>query len=105
MDKLEIVGRSVVLRKSTPYAPHQAAHREIETWRAVLPLVITVRREFHNLRGLDVVSENMRRCPVNLCITQAALLVVKTGLISDARQNQPVPDAPGRLSISREPRD
>ena len=51
LDEIEIVRRRVVFGKTPPHAPHQAAHGKIETRRAILPLVVTVRREFQNLGG------------------------------------------------------
>ena len=103
--KFEIVGRSVILRKGSPNAPHQAADREIEARRAVLPLVIAVGRELQNLRRFAAVAQNMRRRPVNLGISPAALLVMESARVSDAGQHQSVADAPARFAVSREPGD
>ena len=44
-DKIEIVRRGVILRKTAPDAPHQASNREIEARRAVLPLIVAIRRK------------------------------------------------------------
>ncbi len=45
-NEIQIVGRCVVLRKTSPHAAHQAADGKIETRRAILPLVISIRRKF-----------------------------------------------------------
>ncbi len=47
----------------------------------------------------------MRRCPVNLRVSPAALLVVESARISNAGQNQTVADARGGFLISRQPGD
>ena len=94
LDEIEIVGRGVILRKAPPDAPHQAADRKIETRRAILPLVIAIGRKFQNLgRASLQMAKNMRRRPIDLGISPAALLVMETARISDAGQHQPMADA------------
>src|SRR5208337_2968771 len=60
-NKIEVVGRSVILGKGFPNTPHQAADRQVEAWRAVLSLVITIGRELQNLRRFAAVAENVSR--------------------------------------------
>ena len=101
MYEVEIISRSVILRKAAPNAPHQAANREIEAGRAVLPFVVTIRGELQNLGGFALVAQNMRRGPVDRGTSAAALLVMESTCVPDARQNQPVLDALNSLAVLR----
>src|SRR4029077_6975866 len=49
-DEIEIVCGSMIFGESSPNAPHQTAHRKIESRRTILPLIVTIRRELQNLR-------------------------------------------------------
>jgi hypothetical protein len=46
-------------------------------------------------------AQNMRCGPVNLGISAAALLVMESARVPNARQNQPMSDAPNVLAVSR----
>src|SRR5947207_3206076 len=49
MDKFQVVRRSVIFGESSPHTAHQAPNRQIESGRAVLPLVVAVRRKLQKL--------------------------------------------------------
>ena len=54
---------------------HEAAHREIEAGRAVLALVVTVRRKFLNLVLLAGMLQHMRGCAIDFPIPSPAFLI------------------------------
>src|SRR5205823_9410025 len=104
-NKVQIVRRSVILRKCSPNAAHQAADRKIETRRAVLPLVVSIWRKRQDFRRLALVTEDMCDCPINLGISAPTLFVVKRSAISNATQDKTVADAADVLAVPREPRN
>src|ERR1700722_7388206 len=104
-NEIKIVSGRVVFGKCAPHASHQAAEGKIETGRAVLPLVVAIRREFQEFKRLGLVLQDMRSCAIDFGVSSTAFLVMKTAQISDTSQHQTVPNAPGGLPVSRKPGD
>src|SRR5208282_4738238 len=105
MYEVEIVSGSMILRESPPDTAHQAPDRQIEARGTVLSLVISVRREIHNLRARRGMEKHMRGGPIDFRIPSPTLLVVKPAAVPNAGQYEPVSYIVGLLSISREPGD
>src|SRR5271168_3363104 len=105
MDEVKVVGRSVIFGKTTPGSPHQTADGKIETRRTILPLVITVGREFQNRGGFVLLAQDVSGHPVDFRLSSAAFLIMKWAIVTKTCKHQTVPDTSGRLLISSEPRD
>src|SRR5215470_9167975 len=105
VDKFQVVSRSVVFRKSSPHASHQAPYWKIKPGRAILAFIVPIRREFQKLRGLALVSEHMHYGTIYFCISDAALLVMEVTLVANTGQDQPVANSRRRCLIPSEPGD
>src|SRR5271165_658556 len=95
----------MIFGKGSPYTAHEATYRKIETWGAVLPLIVAVRRKLKNLRGFVLVTQNVYGCLIYFCISAAAFLVVESTGITDPGKHKSVADACGVLTVSRKPGD
>src|SRR5215471_9290606 len=105
VDKFQVVCRSVVFRKTSPYTSHQAPYRKIKSGRAILAFIVAIRREFQKLRGLAFVSEHMHCGTIDLSISAAALLIVELALVANAGQNQAVANSRRGRLVPSEPSD
>src|SRR6201999_2698860 len=78
--------------------PGQAADTQVEPGRAVLPLVVAVRRERADL--MWTVAEHVREDLVDLRVAAPALLVGQRTAVARAGQHEAVPDLlhPGRVA-------
>src|SRR5439155_12652271 len=84
---------------------HEAANRQIETGRAVLPLVVAIGEEVLDLVAISRMPENVLERPVYLRITPAAPLVSRVAGVADAGEDQAVLDLGDAILVSSQPCD
>ena len=92
LHEIEVVGGGVVLGKPSVRRARQAADGQVEAGRAVLPLVVAVRREVHDAVRRSTVAQHVLHRAVDLGIAGAAPLVRGRAGVADAREHQAVPD-------------
>src|ERR1700722_14268364 len=103
LNELQVIRGSVILRKGRPNTPHQAPDRQVKSRRAVLPLIVAIRRKLENLMCFDFMFQDVHHRMVDLGISTPAFFVMKSALIPDAGQHQAVVDASGPIAIPRQP--
>src|SRR5262245_20875474 len=101
----EIVSGTVILGKLAVGRAHQAADRQVEAGRAVLTLVISIRREIDDLVRLSGVLQEMDSAAINGRIASTAAFVREPAGIADTGNHEPVANARGNFLITRQPRD
>ena len=104
-DKVEVIGRGMVLRKESVRRAAQAADGQVEPWRAVLPLVVSVGREVKNLEPLGTVRKHGQHRAVDLGVAPSRPLVMELARVADAHNHQPVPDPLHLVLVAGEPGD
>ncbi len=70
------------------WSPHETAYGQIDAGRAVLPLVVAIGSEVHDLEVVSAVPNHMFNRAIDLRISAAASLVSEGSRISDARQER-----------------
>src|SRR5258705_1724891 len=103
--EIKVVCRGVVLRHLAVAHSHQAADGEVECRRTVLSLVVAVREEVYDRRLLVRVFQYVLECAVNECVASAAALVCEIALVTNAGQNDPMPDARQEGLVPAQPCD
>src|SRR5262249_10684576 len=104
-NETQVVGRGMVLREATVRGPAYAADRKVEARRAVLPLVVAVRREIVDLEAFQAVAQREHGGAVHLGVAAPGALVVDLARIADARHDQPVPDPSRPALVDGQPGD
>jgi hypothetical protein len=104
-DKGWIVRRGVILCESPVGCSHEAANREVETWRTVLPLVVPIGRKLHDLVGLAGVTQDMGKRSVNFRRSLSAFLVGVPAGIGKTGQHDAVLDPREVGFVPAEPDD
>src|SRR5581483_7943400 len=95
----------MVFGKLPPDTAHQAAHGQVEARRAVLALVVTVRREFEDFSRLTTVPQDVCHGTVHAGIAATALFIVEATRVSHAGEHPPMPDTLHTPGVSRQPSD
>src|SRR3989338_1101524 len=80
----------MILRKFSMLAAHKTTHRQIETRRAILALIVTVREKIDHVIVRSGLPQNMHKRAVYLRVASAASLVSRTIFIPHAGQNEPM---------------
>src|SRR4029077_6155954 len=83
----------------------ETAHGQVVARRAILTLVVAVRRELDDPMLAPRSRERVRRGAVDLGVAAPALLVVHRAGVADTGDDETVPDARDRLGVAREPGD
>ena len=89
----EIVGGAVVFRVFAVGCPHQAADRQIEARRAILPLVVPIGDERPDAVGHLIVTQDMRDDAVDRGVPSPALFVGHAACIAEAGKDKAVRNA------------
>ncbi len=90
--EVEVVGGGVVFRIASMRRAGEALHWQVEPPRAVLPLVVPVRREVDELVVTSAGPEHMRHHPVDLGVAPSAPLVGRPPGVRQACEHQAVLD-------------
>jgi hypothetical protein len=90
VNELQVVSGGVVLRELAVPGAHQAADREIEPGRAVLPLVVTIREEIDHLVRQSRLPQDVRHGVINYRIAAPAAFIRKRPNIAYAGHHQAV---------------
>src|SRR5207245_6763314 len=91
-NEIEVVGRRVVLGVVTVRRPGETADGEVETWRAVLPLVVSVGRERnHGVLGACLLQD-VRDGVVDLGVAASAALAGERPAVAERREHEAVLD-------------
>src|SRR5271168_891879 len=104
-NEIQIVRRGVVLGEFSMGCPRQTAHRQIETWRTILPLVIPVRRKLANLMRFSRVIQQMQDCAVNFRVATPGFFVRKPSPVANTGEHQAVPNFRRNLFVPAQPSD
>src|SRR6516162_4299924 len=81
------------------------SHRQIETRRTILTLIVAIWEEIYDHWCHSRIAQNVGHGPVDLSITAPALLVGWPAVVSDHGDNETVFDALTMVFIACEPRD
>jgi len=103
--QVEIVRRRVVFGIARIRRAGQAPHGQVVARRAVLPLVVAVRREVRDRKRSRLVVQHVRNGAVDFGVAAPAALVVQGPGVADAGEHQSVLDPSHRRVVLRQPRD
>jgi hypothetical protein len=105
LHEFQIIGRSVIFGEFAVGRSHEASYRQIETRRAVLPLIVPIRGKL--VYGIVVAGmfQNLNDRAVNTCIASAALLIVDETAVSGTGKHQAVLNLAGMILIQAQPSD
>src|SRR5262245_47935355 len=103
--EIEIVGRRVVLGILAMRRAAKASHGEIESRRAILPLVVAVRRKISYRKGDTLGLEYMLDGAVDIGALPSAALVVERPAVAGAGEHEPVLDPLDCCLVPEQPRE
>src|SRR5262249_42122029 len=104
-DEVQIIRRSVVLGKFSMRRTRQASHRQIDTRRAILALVMPVRIKFTNLMVIPRLLGDVEARTVVFGIAPPALLVSKLTRVSQVDEDEPMFDSSDLILVAPKPSD
>src|SRR6476646_5930376 len=87
--EIQIISGRVILLVLAVWRAHQAAHRHVEAWRTVLPLVVAGWRERSDCRGRATSREDVLDGPIYQCASPARPDVRERSIVSDSGENEP----------------
>ena len=88
--KGEVISGCMILGIAPVGRSHETADRQVETGRAVLPLIVTVWGKIHDFIILTGMLQDMGDCPIYVRVSPAALLVGGFSRITHAGRHQTV---------------
>src|SRR6516162_1035969 len=99
----EIIGRTVVFRVLAVGRPHQATDRQIETGRAILPLVVAIGDERRDAVWHLIVMEYVGDDVIDRGVPSPPLFISYATWIAKAGKHETMSDAPDLILVAGEP--
>src|SRR5690348_6516395 len=82
--------------------PPKAPHGKIEAWRAILPFVVTVRREIADFEGRALGPQDMLDRAIDVRGETPTALIVDGAPVADAGKHQAMLDSVCRVLVAKQ---